>query len=414
MKNRKLFTFIALMFCACMAIAQHENCNHGDAPDASLQSKISDFVQVDEMSSHAINLKTAKAEAKNINKIVTAIGKIENIPSHVFAVSSRIAGRIAELYVSPDMRIKRGDPVCKIESLLPGNPPPSIILKSPSDGIVESLNAVSGSPVEPNVEIARIADVSKLYAAASVFERDIGKLKLGASARIKLEAFKDKTFTGRLVKFGSKISDGENTLPVYFELENPGGIIKNGMRGIFYITEVSESAALTVPRSAVIGDSGRKFVFVEKCPEDKIYEKRLVIAGRMDDQNIEVLHGINAGETVATSGVYQLQFMPPADLDSHGHYHRDSDLELSKEKAETESPEAAPQSDSHINTESSEKSPKVKNAGDSPKKAGLNGNAWEKLKISGYFNYLPYAILAASILLNVVFAAAYARNNKKD
>ena len=186
------------------------------------------------------------------------------------------------------------------------------------------------------------------------------------------------------------------------------------MRGIFYITEASESAALTVPRSAVIGDSGRKFVFVEKCPEDKIYEKRLVIAGRMDDQNIEVLHGINAGETVATSGVYQLQFMPPADLDSHGHYHRDSDLELSKEKAETESPEAAPQSDSHINTESSEKSPKVKNADDSPKKAGLNGNAWEKLKISGYFNYLPYAILAASILLNVVFAAAYARNNKKD
>ena len=113
-----------------------------------------------------------------------------------------------------------------------------------------------------------------------------------------------------------------------------------------------------------------------------------------------MLHGINAGETVATSGVYQLQFMPPADLDSHGHYHRDSDLELSKEKAETESPEAAPQSDSHINTESSEKSPKVKNADDSPKKAGLNGNAWEKLKISGYFN--------------VVFAAAYARNNKKD
>ena len=84
MKNRKLFTFIALMFCACMAIAQHENCNHGDAPDASLQSKISDFVQVDEMSSHAINLKTAKAEAKNINKIVTAIGKIENIPPPCF------------------------------------------------------------------------------------------------------------------------------------------------------------------------------------------------------------------------------------------------------------------------------------------------------------------------------------------
>ena len=97
MKNK---TFIYILFSialASQAAAQHENCDHGDAPDASANYGISNFVRVDKMSMEAINLKTAAAEPRKIDDIVAAIGKIENIPSKVSAVSTRIAGRIAEL-----------------------------------------------------------------------------------------------------------------------------------------------------------------------------------------------------------------------------------------------------------------------------------------------------------------------------
>ena len=169
MKNK---TFIYILFSAAMALqasAQHENCDHGDAPDASANAGISNFVRVDKMSMEAINLKTAAAEPRKIDDIVAAIGKIENIPSKVSAVSARIAGRITELYITPDSSVKKGQPICKIESLLPGNPPPSVVIKAPQSGIVEVLNAFEGSPVEPNAEIARIADTSSLYAVANVF-----------------------------------------------------------------------------------------------------------------------------------------------------------------------------------------------------------------------------------------------------
>lgn len=77
MKNK---TFIYILFSialASQAATQHENCDHGDAPDASANYGISNFVRVDKMSMEAINLKTAAAEPRKIDDIVAAIGKIE-------------------------------------------------------------------------------------------------------------------------------------------------------------------------------------------------------------------------------------------------------------------------------------------------------------------------------------------------
>ena len=143
---------------------------------------------------------------------------------------------------------------------MPGNPPPSVVIKAPLSGIVEVLNAFEGSPVEPNAEIARIADTSSLYAVANVFENDIGKLRLGLGARVRLEAFGDKIFRAKLAKFGSKLSPDTSTLPVYFLIENPGGEIKSGMRGIVYISAGEGKPAVSVPKTAIIGGEGQKFV----------------------------------------------------------------------------------------------------------------------------------------------------------
>lgn len=437
MKSKNLITSLALLILTSSLFAQHENCDHGDAPDASLQNGLSNLVQVDKMSLESINLKTAKAEKKAIENLVMAVGKIENIPSRTAVVASRISGRVTELYVSPDTSVKKGDPICKIESFLAGNPPPSILLKAPDDGIVESLNIVRGSPVEPNVEIARIADITKLYAVANVFESNIGKLKIGLPARIKLEAFDGKTFSARLVKFGSKLSESGNTLPVYFEIDNPLSEIKSGMRGIFYIVTNSNKPSVIVPKSSIIGDTARKFVFVEKCPEDKIYEKRQVIIGKTDDRNVEILHGIKAGETVASGGAYQLQFMPPADITGHGTLLADNmGTERNSAKATKISVDTAHDHSQHAKMENPALHDESEhdlhehneyehaafngnsiknsvNSTDSIKSDILKNDIFNRLKSSEYFGYMIYALLAASIFLNIVFAAAFIRNAKK-
>ena len=429
MKSR-MFFYVMLIFGAAhspCAFAQHENCNHGDAPDASIQQGGSNFVCVDGLSSESINLKTAAAEAKKIESLVTAVGKIENIPENVAVVSTRIAGRVCKLYVSPDASVKEGDPICKIESLLPGNPPPSVLVKAPKSGIVEALNIFRGSPVEPNAEIARIADTSKFYAVANVFESYVGKLKLGMPARVKLEAYPDKIFSAKLVKFGASISAPTNTLPVYFEVENPSRAIRNGMRGIFYISTNSGKAAVSVPKSALTGGNARKFVYVERCPEDKIYERRQVVVGRTDDLNAEILHGLKAGEKVAISGVYQLQFMPAADMDAHADNHAPAGknvpaLHSHDEHMATEhlAEGGVAEHPEHVHSELEHSSPSVVGAvGDGAASGAAvsigNGDLsiLEKLGRSGYFKYFLWALLGVSILLNVIFAAAFARSGRE-
>ena len=273
--------------------------------------------------------------------------------------------------------------------------------------------------MEPNAEIARIADTSSLYAVANVFENDIGKLRLGLGARVRLEAFGDKIFRAKLVKFGSKLSPGTSTLPVYFLIENPGGEIKSGMRGIVYISAGEGKPVVSVPKTAIIGGEGQKFVYVENCGEDGIFEKRQVIVGRSDDLNAEILHGLKAGETVATSGVYQLQFMPSADIVAEGHANstngavnnKDTDHDHSKhavyESAEVHLEDGH---EGHAHSESEHASAASKNTTGGAA-AGLP--LFERLEKSGYFGYLLWAVLGGSILLNVIFAAAYARKSKK-
>lgn len=127
-------------------------------------------------------------------------------------------------------------------------------------------------------------------------------------------------------------------------------------------------------------------MYVENCGEDGIFEKRQVIVGRSDDLNAEILHGLKAGETVATSGVYQLQFMPSADIVAEGHASAADIVAEGQASAASENTTGG---------------------------AAAGVPLFERLEKSGYFGYLLWAVLGGSILLNIIFAAAYARKSKK-
>ena len=156
--NLKTYILILAIFTQT-ALAQHEGCNHGDAPSSDV-SHAHKIVQIPHEAEHNINLKTEKASSRKIDTIITALGTAQNIPEQEAEVSSRIEGKVVELYVKPDSFVKKGAPIAKIESLLFGNPPPSTTLYAQISGIVESLNVSLGTPVSPNQSIAKIANTS--------------------------------------------------------------------------------------------------------------------------------------------------------------------------------------------------------------------------------------------------------------
>lgn len=389
MKNSFQPYILILFIFAQTALAQHEGCNHGDAPssDTSHSHKI---VQIPHEAEHNINLKTEKASSRKIDVIISAIGTAQNIPEQQAEVSSRIDGKVVELYVKPDSFLKKGEPIAKIESLLYGNPPPSTTLYAQISGIVESLNVSLGTPVSPNLTIAKIANTSKIYAVANVWESAVSKLKIGQTARIKFEAYPEKTYVGKLVKFASSLDKNTSTLGAYFEIDNPDGRIKQSMRAFFSIAIDSSPAKVAINKNALLGEHGNYSAFVQLCPNDKVYERRNVVLGKSDDNYVEILHGIKENEVVATNGAYQLQFMPTP----KEHSHAEKKAEHQHAKVEHKHDDK-PCSDEHNHEH--------------------EHHDEHHFEIDPtYLQNLIYTVLGASLLLNLIFIIASFFGKRKD
>ena len=406
--NVKSYILILTIF-AQTAIAQHEGCNHGDAPSSDI-SHAHKIVQIPHEAENNINLKTEKASSRKIDTIITALGTAQNIPEQEAEVSSRIEGKVIALYVKPDSFVKKGEPIAKIESLLFGNPPPSTTLYAQISGIVESLNVSLGTPISPNQSIAKIANTSKIYAVANIWESAVAKLKIGQTARIKFEAYPDKIYVGKLVKFASKVDSNTSTLGAYFEIENPNGLIKQSMRATFTIVIDSTSAKVAINKDSLLGGYGNYSVFVQVCPNDKIYERRNVVLGKSDDKYVEVLHGIHANEIVATNGAYQLQFMPAPQEHVHkkdAHQHNAKEEKHEHNHAEHKHEKHIEKKHNHIDEHKHDENC----AHTHEHSDGL----FSHIEIdSEYLHNLVYSILGASLLLNLIFILASFFGKRKD
>lgn len=378
MKTNSIIS-LSLIFFTSVLLA-HEGCNHGEAPtlDTSSHGK---YINLTHEEMHSANIKTATVKQKNLEEITSAIGRIENIPENVLSITSRIDGKVVEVYTSSDKPVKKGDSICKIESFLAGTPPPSDTLKTSINGIVENLNINNGSGVSQNTEVAKVVDNSKLYAVANVFETRVNKLEIGNIARIRIESLGDKIITGKLVKFGSVINKQNNTLPVYFEILNPDGKIKSGMRASFAIISSNEKQEIVVPNSAISEENGLKYVYIKTSPHS--FERRIVHSDNSNDIETSIHHGVKIGDEVATKGLYQLRFMQRSDKQADDKNHTIQDNCTSTHSHQKkEEPE-------HTHTEHDE----------------CNNHGL-------YLENFVYCLLAISILLNFAFAIAYGLNRK--
>lgn len=202
-----------------------------------------------------LRIELAEATERNFEETFFAIGRIEALPNSRSVVSSRISGRITEVNAFVGDRVRRGDVLVKVESRQPGNPPPIIPLEAKTSGMVLTSHVNLGEPVEPDTEMLDIVDLGKVWAVAKVPEAEAGRLKPGTKARVKIMATGGKTMEGTLLRFGAEADRNSNTIDAIFELENPDFIIRPGMRAEFSIITDSREDVLSIPRSAVQGDS---------------------------------------------------------------------------------------------------------------------------------------------------------------
>lgn len=176
---------------------------------------------------------------------------------------------------------------------------------SPFTGVVTEKHANEGMKVDPGMQVYRIADLSKVWVIATVYEYQLPYLEEGQKAEMTLSYIPGQTFEGSVVYIYPYLDTKTREAQVRLEFDNPTGLLKPGMFANVELQSRLAAEATLAPRSAVI-DTGRRQVAFVSLGEGK-FEPRDVETGVTTDEGmIQILSGLKPGEMVVTSGQFLL------------------------------------------------------------------------------------------------------------
>jgi membrane fusion protein, heavy metal efflux system len=258
-----------------------------------------------------LRLTIEEAQIVTLEKSFTVFGQIESIPSKMSVVSSRISGQVTSLKVTEGESVKKGQPLVQIESRQLGNPPPRVEYSAQMDGVVTDRHVLLGDTVEPDKHLVEVVDLSEVYAEGRVFEGQIANVKVGQKVRVQVESFPNETFTGNLEIVSGSLDPESRTLEVWVRIQNAELKLRPNMRARLSIVTGEADSVVAIPHSAVLGEAGNYFVFVQSEADELTFERRAVVLGMKDDRYVEIIEGVFASDKVVTTGNYQLQYVSP-------------------------------------------------------------------------------------------------------
>jgi Cu(I)/Ag(I) efflux system membrane fusion protein len=151
----------------------------------------------------------------------------------------------------------------------------------------------------PGEALYQVADLSSVWVIADVFEQDIGLIKSGSTAKIRINAYPDKLFEGKVTYVYPTLKAETRTVPVRVELANPGLLLKPAMFAQVELSVSSKGSVVSVPVSAVLDSGTRQIVLVQKG--EGRFEPREVKLGGRSDTYVEVIEGVKDGEEVVVA-----------------------------------------------------------------------------------------------------------------
>ena len=179
---------------------------------------------------------------------------------------------------------------------------------SPIDGMVLSRDVEVGSAVSSILVLGSSAtlvmtlgDIREVYVKGKVDESDIGKVYLGQPARIKVESYKDRTFSGKVTKISPMGVEKDNvtTFEVRVSIDNSKGELKSQMTANAEILMEEHKGILMVPEGALIYDKDRKASVEIPEPNGKDGRKKVDVAvGISNGSKTELLSGLKEGQQV--------------------------------------------------------------------------------------------------------------------
>ena len=248
-----------------------------------------------------VPVEVVKVIKGDLKETVSYTGDIE--AKERIEVYPRVSGKIIKKKVVEGDRIRKGQTIALIDRDEPGFKFEPAPVDSLLAGIVGRVYVDLGARVTPQTPIALIVDMDNIRVKIDIIEKDIPKVRKGQKAQIKVDAYPEKVFTGKVWKISPVVDLESRTAPVEILIPNPKHLLEPGMFARVEIITREHKDTLVVPPKAVLEREGKRTVFIVEESRALLKE---VETGLNNENNIEIVKGLNEGEEVIIEGNYGL------------------------------------------------------------------------------------------------------------
>ncbi|MFZ5654536.1 MAG: efflux RND transporter periplasmic adaptor subunit [Pseudomonadota bacterium] len=180
-----------------------------------------------------------------------------------------------------------------------GTPAEYVPIRAPRSGILVARNIAAGSAAARGQTLLGLADLSRIWVDAKVFEADLELVRAGMQATVTLPYLPGRAYPASLDYVYPVLSGDSRTGRVRLSLDNPDGMLKPGMYAEVTL-EADLGQHLAVPEEAVIVAGTSRVVFVD-LGDGRLNPVRIK-TGRRAQGYVEVLEGLAPGDRIVTSG----------------------------------------------------------------------------------------------------------------
>lgn len=178
-------------------------------------------------------------------------------------------------------------------------------LKSPVAGRIVQRSVAAGESVNPSDVLFVVVDTSAMWLMADMAERDLLQMHLGLPVHFMIDGMPGVSFEGKVTWISSQVNDRTRTVRLRADLPNPDGVLRAKMFGRARIVVHDNEDVVSVPIEAVQTDGCCQLVFVQES--ETVFRARKVILGARANGYVEVLKGLDTGETVASTGSFLMK-----------------------------------------------------------------------------------------------------------
>jgi membrane fusion protein, copper/silver efflux system len=178
----------------------------------------------------------------------------------------------------------------------------TIPLASAATGVITQIKAVEGAHVKAGDDLYTVADLSRVWVYADIYERELANVKVRQKADVTSDALAAKTFHGDVAYIYPNVNEQTRTVRVRLEFTNPERLLKPGMYVKTTLIDESPEKRLAIPTEAVLNSGVRHIVIVDKGQGH--FEPREIVIGSESSGHYPVLSGLREGEQVVTSAQF--------------------------------------------------------------------------------------------------------------